>query len=333
MEVLCSSLTDSIHDNARQSSEIPRKVPIDRNPDFGTMVVPRKSMAKQPSGFSKINALFGAWTAAVIAFLYLPIVLLVIYSFNKSPLNIVWQGATTKWYVQMLHDPELIPALKHSVELACVTTVFSVLLGTAGAWLSYRYRFPFGRSMLSLIYLPILMPDVIMGVSLLVLFSVIFKTVNPWLIAHHLPGSMQMGFITLLLAHVTFCFPFVMVAVQARLAGLDPALEEAAMDLGATPSQAFMLIVLPYLVPALISGALMAFTLSMDELIVSTFTYGVEWKTLPIVIFGMARVGLKPTLNAVSAIFIVFTAIAMGVGEYLRRGKIEHKWHPEPETK
>jgi spermidine/putrescine transport system permease protein len=276
-------------------------------------------MPRSPTGFSQIHRLLGAWTVIVLAFLYLPIVLLVVFSFNKSPLNIVWKGATIQWYSQLLHDPELIPALKHSIELACVTTVFSVVLGTAGAWFSYRYRFPFGKSALSLIYLPILMPDVVMGVSLLVLFSILFKTANAWLLAHHIAGWMQMGFTTLLLSHVTFCFPFVMVSVQARLSDLDPSLEEAAMDLGATPAQAFRLVVLPYLTPALISGSLMAFTLSMDELIVSTFTYGVEWKTLPIVIYGMARVGLKPTLNAVSAIFIVATAIVMGIGEYLRR--------------
>jgi spermidine/putrescine transport system permease protein len=192
-----------------------------------------------------------------------------------------------------------------------VVTVLSVLLGTAGAWLSYRYRFPLGRPILSLIYLPILMPDVIMGISLLILFSVVFKFV-----------PLKLGFTTLILSHVTFCFPFVMVAMAARLNGLDPSLEEAAMDLGATPARAFALVVLPYLWPALVSGALMSFTLSMDELIVSSFTHGPESVTLPIVIFGMARVGLNPMLNAVSAVFIVATAALMGFAEYL---KISHR--------
>ncbi len=254
-----------------------------------------------------------------MAFLYLPIILLVVYSFNRSPLNIVWEGGTTRWYRELLHDPELGPALKNSVELACVTTVLSVALGTSGAWLSYRYRFPFGRPVLSLIYLPILMPDVIMGVSLMVLFSTAFRFLNEFARTHDLHANFQLGFVSLLLAHVTFCFPFVMVGVRSRLAGMDPSLEEAAMDLGATPTQAFLRVVVPYLFPALVSGALMAFTLSMDELIVSSFTYGPECKTLPVVIYGMARAGLKPTLNAVSAVFIVATAVVMGVSEYLRR--------------
>jgi spermidine/putrescine transport system permease protein len=255
-----------------------------------------------------LHRLFGLWTVVALTFLYLPIVLLIVYSFNKSELNIVWTGSTTHWYRQLLYDPELIPALKNSLLLATVTTVVSVLLGTAGAWLSHRYRFPLGRAILSLIYLPILMPDVIMGISLLILFSVVFK---------FLP--LKLGFTTLILSHVTFCFPFVMVAVQARLAGLDPSLEEAAMDLGATPARAFVSVVLPYLWPAIISGALMSFTLSMDELIVSSFTHGPESVTLPIVIFGMARVGLNPMLNAVSAVFIVTTAILMGTAEYLKQ--------------
>jgi spermidine/putrescine transport system permease protein len=266
------------------------------------------SMKSTSIGMSIIQRLFGLWTVAVLTFLYLPIVLLIIYSFNKSELNIVWTGATTHWYVQLLHDPQLIPALKNSLILASVATVLSVFLGTAGAWLSYRYRFPLGRPILSLIYLPILMPDVIMGISLLILFSAVFKFL-PW----------KLGFTTLILSHVTFCFPFVMVAVQARLKGLDPSLEEAAMDLGATPARAFTWVVLPFLWPALVSGALMSFTLSMDELIVSSFTHGPESVTLPIVIFGMARIGLNPMLNAVSAVFVVATAVLMGFAEYLRR--------------
>jgi spermidine/putrescine transport system permease protein len=267
---------------------------------------------------SIVSRLFWGWSVLVLTFLYVPIVLLIVYSFNKSELNIVWTGATTQWYGRLLHDPQLIPALKNSLVLASVVTVFSVLIGTAGAWLSHRYRFPLGKAALSLVYLPILMPDVIMGISLLILFSAAFKFANPWFENHGWGDPLKLGWTTLILSHVTFCFPFVMVAVQARLKGLDPSLEEAAMDLGATPSRAFLLVVLPYLWPAVVSGALMSFTLSMDELIVSSFTHGPESVTLPIVIFGMARVGLNPMLNAVSAVFIVGTAVVMGVGEYLR---------------
>jgi spermidine/putrescine transport system permease protein len=278
-------------------------------------------MARTPAGMSTLHRLFGLWTVAVLTFLYLPIVLLVIYSFNKSELNIVWTGATTKWYGQLFRDPDILSSARNSLLLAMVVTVISVLLGTAGAWLAHRYRFPFGRAVWALIYLPIVMPDVIMGISLLVLFATVFRFADGWCENHGHAGGFSLGWTTLILSHVTFCFPFVMVAVQSRLDGLDPSLEEAAMDLGATPSRAFAKVILPYLWPAIISGALMAFTLSMDELIVSSFTHGSESVTLPLVIFGKARTKLEPTLNAVSALFIVGTAIVMVIAEYLRRVK------------
>jgi spermidine/putrescine transport system permease protein len=280
-------------------------------------------MASTTAGMSIVHRLFGGWTVAVLTFLYVPIVLLVVYSFNKSDLNIVWTGATTKWYAALYHDKAITLAMKNSLLLAMGVTVISVLLGTAGAWLSYRYRFPLGKPAWSLIYLPIVMPDVVMGISLLVLFATLFKFVNGWCEDHAWAARFELGWTTLILSHVTFCFPFVMVAVQSRLSGLDPSLEEAAMDLGATPSRAFVSVVLPYLLPAVVSGALMSFTLSMDELIVSSFVHGPESVTLPIVIFGMARTKLEPTLNAVSALFIVGTALAIGIAEYLRRPAVK----------
>src|SRR5262249_40606540 len=151
--------------------------------------------------------------------------------------------------------------------------------GTGGAWLCYRYRFQFLRSIRAMILVPMLIPEIIMGISLLIVFTM---------------ARMELGFTTVIISHVTFCFPFVMVAIEARLSGLDPSLEEAAMDLGATPMQAFVKIIVPYLLPAIISGALMSFTLSLDELIVTYFTTGPQSATLPIKIFGMAKVGLDP---------------------------------------
>ena len=212
--------------------------------------------------------------------------------------------------------------------VAAVTAVASTTLGTAGAWLGHRYQLrvgplPVGRPVLSLAYVPIVMPDVVMGVSLFVLFAVVFRTgpaeaVNRWFIDHGHAAPLSLGLGTLVLAHVTFCFPFVLVAVRARLAGLDPSLEEAALDLGASPAGAFARVVLPQLLPAVLAGGLMAFTLSLDELIVSSFTRGTR-PTLPTVVYGMAKVGLKPTLNAVSTLFIVFTTIVMVAAERLRR--------------
>lgn len=265
-----------------------------------------------PIGMSAVHRLFGLWTLLILLFLYLPITLLVIYSFNSSRLNIVWQGFTLDWYRQLCHNQPLIGSLYNSLIIAAVTTVLSVFLGTAAAWLLYRYRLPMGKTILSLIYVPIVIPEVVMGVSLLILFATLSRNLG-------LP--LKLGFTTVILSHVTFCFPFVMVTVAARLAGIDPSLEEAAMDLGATPWRAFALVIVPYLLPAIISGALMAFTLSMDELIVTYFTTGPQSITLPLKIFGMAKVGLNPMLNAVSALFIVGTALLMTAAEYLRRPK------------
>lgn len=287
------------------------------------MIPPKmgNTISRTPAGMTIVQRFFGVWTLGVLVFLYLPIVLLVMYSFNRSELNIVWTGATMHWYAVLWSDAPLKDAMENSLILASIATAVSVPIGTAGAWLLHRYRFPFGKAVLSMVYLPILMPDVIMGVSLMVLFLAIFKPLNAWSLNHGGTEPFNKGWVTLILAHVTFCFPFVLVAVQARLKGLDPSLEEAAMDLGATPSRAFASVVLPYLFPAIVSGALMAFTLSMDELIVSTFTHGPESVTLPLVIFGRAHKGFDPSLNAISTVFIVVTAVVMCAGQYFTRAE------------
>lgn len=267
-----------------------------------------------------VNLLLGSWTGVVLLFLYLPIGVLVLYSFNDSALNIRWEGFTTKWYrVLWSDDPAvlaavpdrirrgvgpLVDALNKSLIIAGWTTAIATVLGTAGAWLMYRYRYPASRLMNTLIVVPMVIPEIIMGVSLLIFFATI---------------GYGLGMSTVVIAHVTFCFPFVLIAVRARLAGLDPALEEAAMDLGATPLQAFLRVLVPYLLPAIVSGALMSFTLSMDELIVTYFVYAADSMTLPIKIFGEVKRGLNPMLNAISAIFIAGIAVLVVAGEYVRR--------------
>src|SRR5581483_6440233 len=232
-----------------------------------------------PSGMALINWLCGGWTALIFVFLYLPILLLIVYSFNQSDLNVIWTGFTFDWYRSLWHNETLIDALKNSLIIAGITTVLSVLLGTSGAWLLHRYRFPALKTVTTLIFVPMVIPEIIMGVSLLILFSVIADPLNNWL-ARFSESEFGLGYATVIIAHTTFCFPFVLVAVQARLAGMDPFLEEAALDLGASPFKAFLLVLVPYLLPAIISGALMAFTLSMDEYIVTLFTSGPESQTL-----------------------------------------------------
>ena len=251
-----------------------------------------------------VRRIFATWTGFVFVFFYLPIVILVLFSFNQSKLNIVWTGFTFEWYAALWHDTVLIRTLKNSLIVATATTAVSVVLGTAGAWLLHRYRYRASGTLETLVFLPMIVPEVILGVSLLILFVTI---------------GLKLGYTTIVISHVTFCFPFVMAAVQARLAGLDPALEEAALDLGATPLQAFTKVLVPYLMPAIVSGALMSFTLSLDELIVTYFTASAGTRTLPLEIFGRVKKGLDPSLNAISTVFIGVTVLAVFLTEMLRR--------------
>jgi spermidine/putrescine transport system permease protein len=251
-----------------------------------------------------VSRLFTAWTSLVMLFFYLPIVILILFSFNESRLNIVWTGFTLDWYAKLLEDRVLVRALQNSMIVASATTVASVLLGTAGAWLLHRYRYRGSGMLETLVFLPMIVPEVILGVSLLILFVTV---------------GLQLGYTTIVISHVTFCAPFVMAAVQARLAGLDPSLEEAALDLGCTPPQAFTKVMVPYLMPAIVSGALMSFTLSLDELIVTYFTASARTRTLPLEIFGRVKKGLDPSLNAISTVFVLFTVFAVFATEALRR--------------
>jgi len=257
-----------------------------------------------PSGLKLLNWFLRGWTTLVFAFLYIPIVVLVVFSFNSSRLNIVWQSFTFDWYVKLFNNVPLMKAAKNSLLIAVATTVLSVVIGTVGAWLLHRYRYRFSQAIQTLVAIPMVMPEILMGISLLILFTTV---------------SLKLGFWTILIGHVTFSFPFVLVAVQARLQGLDPALEEAALDLGATPLKAFWLVIVPCLRPAIIAGGLMAFTLSFDELIVTWFTYNAEWATLPIRVFGLAKIGLNPMLNALSTLFIIATVAFVLFSEYLKK--------------
>ena len=268
---------------------------------------PRQSVLKKYHGAQIQRWLFGAWTLLVFAFLYIPILLLIIFSFNSSRLNIRWEGFSLKWYGALLENETLLRAFKNSLIVASATTILATVLGTIGAWMLYRYRFPFQRAIGLLIFIPMVMPEVLMGVSLLAEFVHLLK--------------LPLGYTTLIIAHTTFCFPFVLVGIQARLQGLDPFLEEAALDLGATPPQAFRLVIMPYLMPSIISGALMSFTLSLDEYIVSVFTTGNQSQTLPLKVYGMAKVGLNPQLNALSTIFVIATIVLVLFSELLTRRK------------
>ena len=250
------------------------------------------------------------WAFAAFAFLYLPVVVLVVFGFNAAALGLDWTGFTLRWYGELCRDADLLAALRHSLVIATATTLLSTILGTAGAWLLHRYRLPraVGGPLTGLILVPMLVPEVLMGVSLLL-----------WFVLLRFP----LGYVTVTAAHVTFCFPFVLVTVRARLAGLDPHLEEAALDLGARPWQAFWRVIVPFLRPAIIGGALLAFTLSLDEYIVTIFTNGPGSQTLPQKIYGLARIGLNPKLNALSTLFLLGTAVPAVLAETLSRRRAQ----------
>jgi spermidine/putrescine transport system permease protein len=260
-----------------------------------------------------INYLLGGWSGVIFLFLYLPMIPLVVYSFNASRSGVKWNGFTLQWYQSLLNDHALRNAMLNSLLIASVATVISTALGTLGAWMLYRYTFPFTRTIGTLVFLPMVVPEVIMGLSLRIFFSYMNQQADDYV------NWFALGKLSIIIAHTTFCFPFVMVAVQARLAGLDPSLEEAAQDLGATPSQAFLKVIVPYLMPAIVSGALMAFTLSMDEYIVTKFTTGPQSETFPIKVFGLVKTGYVASANAISTVLIVLTVGLVVLSETLRR--------------
>lgn len=231
------------------------------------------------------------------AFLYLPMVILVIYSFNESRLVTVWAGFSTKWYGELLQNEAFLDAAWVTLKVAVFSSTLATVLGTMAAYVLVRgRRFP-GRTLFSgMIYAPLVMPEVITGLSLLLLFIGI---------------GLDRGVLTIVLAHTTFAMCYVSVVVSSRLMTFDLSLEEAALDLGCSPFEAFRLITLPIIAPAVISGWLLAFTLSLDDLVIASFTAGPSATTLPIKIFSAVRLGVSPEINALSTIMIAIVTIGV----------------------
>jgi putrescine transport system permease protein len=225
-----------------------------------------------------------------LAFLYLPILLLVIYSFNASKLVTVWGGFSTKWYGELFNNQALLDAAWVTIRIALLSATAATILGTLAAVALIRFgRLP-GRSLFSgMVYAPLVMPEVIMGLSLLLLFVAV---------------GFDRGFWTVVLAHITFSMCFVAVVVQSRLVTFDLSLEEAALDLGCPPVKTFFLITLPIIAPAVVAGWMLAFTLSLDDLVITSFTTGPGATTLPMKIYSQVRLGVTPEINAVSTILI-----------------------------
>jgi len=245
-------------------------------------------------GLSKFNIVS---LVAGFSFLYLPIVLLIIYSFNESRLVTVWGGFSTKWYVEMLSNEGLMAAAWVTARLAFLSASVATVLGTLAAIVLIRRGRFLGRTLFSgMVYAPIVMPEVITGLSLLLLFVAV---------------NLDRGFLTVLIAHITFSMCFVAVVVQSRLQTFDSSLEEAAMDLGAPPFKAFLTVTLPIILPAVVAGWMLAFTMSLDDLVIASFTTGPGSTTLPMKIYSQVRLGVTPEINAVCTILVALVTIGV----------------------
>ncbi len=236
-------------------------------------------------------------------YMYLPILVLTFYSFNKSAYSSGWEGFSLKWYQQLFQDGRILRALQNSLVVAFVAVGISAVLGTLMAVGLARYRFPGKTLYRGIAYLPLIVPDIAIAVATLVFLAVVSIPLSLW---------------TIVAAHVVFCLAYVAIVVSSRLATLDPHLEEAALDLGATPIEAFLKVLLPELMPAIIAGCLLSFVLSMDDFLISSFTAGTGATTLPMEIFSRIRTGVKPDINALSVLLILGSGMVAFAAEYMR---------------
>ncbi len=244
------------------------------------------------------------WTAGILTylFLYVPLVIVVVYSFNDSRLNAEWVGFTTYWYGELFRDEQMMEAAWNSLVIGVVSSAVSTLLGTMAGYAMYRFRL---RLLPILVVTPIAIPEILMGVSLLIFFVML---------------NLTLGMVSIILSHIAFCIGFVAIVVRSRLSGMDESLIEAARDLGATPLEAFRLVTLPLIMPGIVAGALMAFTLSIDDFVITFFTAGVDSVTLPLQIYSMIKIAVTPEVNAVSTLLMLLTLVLIVIATRLAPG-------------
>jgi len=242
-----------------------------------------------------------AWLAMVGIFLYAPLVALMVFSFNDSRRNIVWKGFTLKYYDKLFHDSALLEAFGNSLTIAAASTVISLILGASAALLLWRFRFPGKTALDGALALPIVVPEICMGVAMLVFFA----RVMPW--PQGLGWPLNLG--AIIIAHVSFSFPFVAVVVRARMTSFNREMEEAARDLGAGEFRTIRDVILPHMAPSLVAGALLAFTLSLDDFVITFFTAGPDTVTFPVKVYSMVRFSVTPEVNAASTVLIVLTVL------------------------
>ena len=246
---------------------------------------------------------------ATFVFLYAPIVILVAFSFNDSRRNIVWRGFTTKYYEKAMGNESLIEAFVNSLTIAFFATIFSIILGAMVAILLWRFRFPGKPGYEGVMALPIVIPEICMGVAMLAFFARIgWPTDLVW--------PFNLG--NIIIAHISFAFPFAAVVIRARLAGFNKELEEAARDLGATDWEVYRDVLIPYLKPGLIAGGLLAFTLSLDDFVITFFTSGPDTVTFPVKVYSMVRFSVTPEVNAASTILIVITLFLTAIALWMQ---------------
>ncbi|ODC03650.1 putrescine ABC transporter permease PotI [Terasakiispira papahanaumokuakeensis] len=269
------------------------------------MTQPAENKTWRKGGFAN-TVLWGG-----LVFLYAPMVILMLYSFNASKLVTVWGGFSFKWYGELLHNDSLLDAIWTSLQIAFFTASAAVLLGTMAALIMTRFGGFKGRTLFTgMITAPLVMPDVIIGLSLLLLFVQMASSFG-W--------PADRGMVTIWIAHTTFCSAYVTVVVASRLRELDQSIEEAALDLGATPLRAFFLITVPIILPALASAWLLAFTLSLDDLVIASFVTGPNATTLPMKVFSSARLGVSPDVNALATVIILTVSLVVLLAWYISR--------------
>lgn len=244
------------------------------------------------------------YTFLVYAYIYIPILSLVVFSFNKQKLNIRWEGFTLQWYDKLFHDHQVLLATRNTLLIAFISTLVATVIGTMAALALQRYRFPGYNASETLMYIPIVIPEVVMGISLLAFFALIKFT---------------LGLVTITLSHIAFNIPFVALVVRARLHGFDKSIEEASMDLGANELTTFWRVTLPTIMPGVLSGAMLALTLSLDDYVITYFTAGPGSTTLPLRVFSMVRFTVTPEVNALSTLWVLVVFVILFIGEYAQR--------------
>lgn len=256
----------------------------------------------------KARRLLAAHTALVYLFLYAPIAVLVVFSFNTARQTAMWDGFTLDWYRKLLGNDVLLRSVRNSLLVAGITTAVATVLGTLAALALGRYDFRGRRGTRALLYLPVIMPEVVLGAALLTFFGAVELRLSLW---------------TVVIAHVVFSVSYVAIVVRARLSGLDPSLEEAARDLGAGPFETFRRVTLPLILPGIVASALLVFTLSIDDYVVTSFVAGVGSTTLPLHIYSMLKVGVTPEVNAVSTLLLAVTIVLIVLAHRLLQSSSE----------